>query len=322
MSSKLIPGFSDEICPVCQSDRYLNPSLKLLVSPCYHKMCENCINRLFLAGPGPCPICKQTLRKSNFVAQTFEDLYVEKEVGRKEDKPNLTNVKHGFNKRLEDFGGDLRAYNDYLEEVEELMFNLINDVDVQGTNERIEKFRQENKDLIAANLARQMNEDKMMAHRLKMEKEERKIRKEAYMVKALEAEKAKKAEQENILNQLASSDKSAKSILSESIKNKRKKPDDSDIEDVVAAALPDLELDMDDSYLMDLDDDFDPLDHEYDDPANFRILDVYNDPWTIDAHKNKRAKAEGFMPSWTYQRAIMSAFLGIDEGITNPETPP
>ena len=28
-----------------------------------------------------------------------------------------------FNKRLEDFGGNLRAYNDYLEEVEELSMN-------------------------------------------------------------------------------------------------------------------------------------------------------------------------------------------------------
>ncbi|KAI8847052.1 CDK-activating kinase assembly factor MAT1-domain-containing protein [Chytridium lagenaria] len=145
-----MPGFTDESCPVCQSDRYLNPSLKLLVSPCYHKMCENCINRLFLAGPGPCPVCKQTLRKSNFVAQTFEDLYVEKEVQIRK------RVGKYFNKRLEDFNGDLRKYNDYLEEVEEIMFNLINDVDVQATNERIERFRQENKDLIAANLAKQV----------------------------------------------------------------------------------------------------------------------------------------------------------------------
>jgi hypothetical protein len=76
-------------CPVCKSDRYLNPNLRLLVSPCYHRMifmislkgmCTTCIDRLFTSGPAPCPICKQSLRKSNFIAQTFEDLSVEREV--------------------------------------------------------------------------------------------------------------------------------------------------------------------------------------------------------------------------------------------------
>lgn len=28
----------DDQCPVCKSDRYLNPKLRLLVSACYHKM--------------------------------------------------------------------------------------------------------------------------------------------------------------------------------------------------------------------------------------------------------------------------------------------
>ncbi|KAI9012836.1 CDK-activating kinase assembly factor MAT1-domain-containing protein [Gaertneriomyces semiglobifer] len=109
-----IPELDPDTCPVCKSDRYLNPTMKLLVSPCFHKMCENCINRLFLQGPAPCPICKVTLRKSNFVAQTFEDLYVEKEVQIRK------RVSRIYNKRLEDFKGNLRAYNDYLEEVEDI----------------------------------------------------------------------------------------------------------------------------------------------------------------------------------------------------------
>lgn len=29
----------DDQCPICKSDRYLNPKLRLLVSACYHKMC-------------------------------------------------------------------------------------------------------------------------------------------------------------------------------------------------------------------------------------------------------------------------------------------
>ncbi|CEI87603.1 Putative CDK-activating kinase assembly factor MAT1 [Rhizopus microsporus] len=70
----------DAQCPVCKSDKYLTPNLKLLVSPCFHKMCESCIDRLFSHGPAPCPICQQILRKNQFMSQIFEDLAVEKEV--------------------------------------------------------------------------------------------------------------------------------------------------------------------------------------------------------------------------------------------------
>lgn len=35
----------DDVCPVCKSDRYLNPKLRLLVSSCYHKMCAPSADR-------------------------------------------------------------------------------------------------------------------------------------------------------------------------------------------------------------------------------------------------------------------------------------
>ncbi|KAI9245249.1 CDK-activating kinase assembly factor MAT1-domain-containing protein, partial [Phascolomyces articulosus] len=103
----------DAQCPVCKSDKYLTPNLKLLVSPCFHKMCESCIDRLFSAGPAPCPICQQILRKNQFMSQIFEDLEVEKEVRIRK------RVNKVFNKRPEDFPS-LRLYNDYLEEVEDI----------------------------------------------------------------------------------------------------------------------------------------------------------------------------------------------------------
>ena len=104
---------AEDKCPVCSSDRYLNPSLRLLVSPCYHKMCESCIDRLFTLGPEPCPICGKIIRKTAFVAQTFEDLGVEKEVAIRR------RVAKAYNLTVDDFH-DLRSYNDYLEEVEDI----------------------------------------------------------------------------------------------------------------------------------------------------------------------------------------------------------
>ena len=54
-----------------------------------------------------------TLRKLAFIPQTFEDLTVEKEVVVRR------RMAKEFNKRREDFV-DLRSYNDYLEEVEDI----------------------------------------------------------------------------------------------------------------------------------------------------------------------------------------------------------
>ena len=75
--------------------------------------CESCIDRLFTLGPAPCPICSKVLRKLAFTPQTFEDLTVEKEVAIRR------RIAKEFNKRRDDFP-DLRSYNDYLEEVEDI----------------------------------------------------------------------------------------------------------------------------------------------------------------------------------------------------------
>lgn len=84
-----------------------------MVSPCYHKMCESCIDRLFSLGPAACPVCGQIVRKQQFSAQIFEDLSVEEEVNVRKRVAKL------FTRKPEEFAS-LRAYNDYLEEFEEL----------------------------------------------------------------------------------------------------------------------------------------------------------------------------------------------------------
>lgn len=130
---------------------------------------------------------------------------------------------NSFNKRLEDFGNDLRSFNDYLEEVEDickykkykyrivtrsglLVFNLINDVDVQQTQERIEQFRRDNKDIIATNISKQMNEEKVASYKIEKEKKEKLIRKEAYLNHLKDEVKLKKEKKEEIIRKLVSID--------------------------------------------------------------------------------------------------------------------
>ncbi|SAM59777.1 related to TFB3-TFIIH subunit (transcription/repair factor) [Ustilago bromivora] len=150
--SRRIEEFSstEDKCPQCKTDRYLNPRLRLLVSPCYHKMCESCIDRIFSLGPAPCPECGKKVSKNQFTAQTFQDLGVEREVAVRRQVAKL------FNRREDDFV-DLKAYNDYLEEVEEITFNLIHEIDLPRTNAKLEQYQAAHRSAIAssANISQQ-----------------------------------------------------------------------------------------------------------------------------------------------------------------------
>ena len=163
----------EEMCPVCKSTKYLNPKLTLLVSPCYHWLCETCIERLFRHGSSPCPLCGTTLRKGNFVVPLFGDLVVEKELRIRKI------VSKAFYKRAEDFD-TLREYNNYLEEFEDIVFNLVNDVDVQSTHSRLEAFKSDNRDTVEKNLARLANEQRQA----QIEEDAVKSRKEKLKVEA------------------------------------------------------------------------------------------------------------------------------------------
>lgn len=128
----------EDKCPQCKTDRFLNPKLKLLVSPCYHKLCTSCIDRIYALGPAPCPECGVVCRKSQFGSQTFQDLSVEREVDVRK------RVQRIYNKQQSDFAS-LSEYNNYLEEVEQITFNLLHKVDTEATHARIAAYEAANK---------------------------------------------------------------------------------------------------------------------------------------------------------------------------------
>ncbi|KAH9410547.1 putative RING domain-containing protein [Ordospora pajunii] len=109
----------DRRCPVCRSDVYLNPDIVLYVSPCFHKMCESCIFRIFSKGQAPCPECGTMLRKVNYIKPTFEDIAVEKECKIRRA------LQRAFLRDEDEFHGDAEKYNDYLEAFEELVFEVL-----------------------------------------------------------------------------------------------------------------------------------------------------------------------------------------------------
>ncbi|KAF1828957.1 CDK-activating kinase assembly factor [Decorospora gaudefroyi] len=125
-----------DICPVCKSSRYLNSTMEFKINPaCYHRMCDTCVERIFKKGNNMCPVagCAKTLAYKGFRRATFEDLQVEREVDIRK------RVMKVMNKKEDDFE-TLRDYNDYLEQVEEITWNLILNIDKDATERKLDRF--------------------------------------------------------------------------------------------------------------------------------------------------------------------------------------
>ncbi|KAI4869721.1 CDK-activating kinase assembly factor [Hypoxylon rubiginosum] len=172
-----IPAYS---CPVCKRNRYLNPNIKFLINPeCYHPMCDVCVSNIFSKGPSQCPYatCHKTLRERGFRSAFFNDLTVEREVDIRQ------RVQAVFNMAPDDFES-LRAYNDYLQQVEDLTFDLVRgaDPDRRRAEQELLAYEQKHRDDIEKNrrrgreaesLRRQRDADRAEAARLRRQEERR-----------------------------------------------------------------------------------------------------------------------------------------------------
>ncbi|XP_068624127.1 CDK-activating kinase assembly factor MAT1 [Battus philenor] len=206
----------DQACPRCKTTKYRNPSLKLMVNVCGHALCENCVDLLFLKGSGSCPDCNVPLRRSNFRVQLFEDSMVEKEMDIRK------RVLKDYNKKEEDFA-TLREYNDYLEEIETIIYNLCNNIDIVGTNKRIEQYKKDNKELIMKNKLKIGREELELEEILEIEKQMEEVRRAEISRMEQEAKKQKIREKEALIDELMFAEGNAKDILNTFAQNIAKK---------------------------------------------------------------------------------------------------
>jgi CDK-activating kinase assembly factor MAT1 len=193
-------------CPHCGTTKYRNPSLKLMVNVCGHGLCENCVELLFVKGSGSCPQCNCGLRRNNFRLQLFDDVFVEKEVDIRR------RILKDFNKKEDDFE-TLREYNDYLEEIETIVYNLVNNIDVVSTNKLIESYKKENANLIIRNRGKLSKDEELIEELLEHEKEDSIVKNQYFINEEKEAKKTKTRLHEELVDELMFSDLPAHQIL-------------------------------------------------------------------------------------------------------------
>lgn len=209
-----------QTCPRCKTTKYRNPKLKLLVNVCGHKLCETCVETLFTRPSAACPECNTALRRNDFRIQQFEDLIVEKEV---DIRKRILKI---YNKLEDDFqtaSDPLRAYNDYLEEVESIIWNLANGQDVEETKKQIDKYKKDNESLIRKNNFKLGREEAMITSQIEEDErlaEQRRV--EAVLLEKQE-KNDKKKENEQFLDRLTRGELPLEDIVAEHASKLQKK---------------------------------------------------------------------------------------------------
>lgn len=168
------------------------------------------MDRIFSHGPAQCPLpgCRKTLRKARFRTQTFEDLQVEREVDIRR------RVAAVFNKREDEFE-DLRSWNDYLNEVEDITFNLINNLEVEETNRRFEAYQKAHEKEILENASLEEQERVAFSAQRRAEREAAKERRSAARREDEEERKEAESNRRDVLNRLATGYEDAEKVAKE-----------------------------------------------------------------------------------------------------------
>ncbi|KAK8182232.1 CDK-activating kinase assembly factor MAT1-domain-containing protein [Phyllosticta citribraziliensis] len=164
-----------DICPVCKSSRYLNPNMRFLINPeCYHQMCESCVDRIYSHGPAPCRVagCSKTLRKNRFRKKTFEDVEIEREVDIRR------RVAAVFNRREDEFES-VQDYNNYLNDVEDVTYDLIYRINVEAAEAKLRQYAESNAGSIKENASLAEEEASAWEAAQAEEKEQTRLRREA-----------------------------------------------------------------------------------------------------------------------------------------------
>lgn len=124
----------------------------------------------------------------------------------------MLTITSSFNRREEEFE-TLRDFNNYLEEIETMTFNLINGIDVKATESKLAAYAAQNKSSISKNEKREIQERENGKAQLAAQKEQARIRR----AEALREEEDERREREEgrreLVQQLASGKGDADKIV-------------------------------------------------------------------------------------------------------------
>lgn len=313
---------SKDMCPVCKTDRYLSPNMRFLINPeCYHKICESCVDRIFSLGPAKCPYpkCHKTLRKNKFKNQLFEDINIEREV---DIRKRILAV---YNKTEEDFDS-LPEYNQYLETIEEMVYNLTNGIDKDQIEKEVTQYQTEHNIEILERATResQKNEDwtkhqealetlKQAKLKLIKEKEDEELAEQKQQrLKLVEKLQNSNVDPEELMRQHRAETSKRSSQRERDIKKLSKELEEQILP--VASAKNGAEAGPQTPFT--------PFCGDRNERSNYSLLgkpaaditditDTYHDPFINKLAQNREYLGSGWRLKTVFERALDEAFMGL-----------
>lgn len=305
-----------DLCPVCKTDKYLSPEILFKINPeCYHKICDACVDRIFALGPSPCPYpnCDKVLRRNKFKAQVFDDLEVEKEC---DIRRRVLSV---YNKKENDFQTK-EMYDKYLEEIEDIVYKLLNREDIEETEERLKQYSIENKQSIELNNVRKEQEYEKFIKLQKLERQYKSERNRLNSEVIEEEKKLKNLGKEQVIDQLqnATSDKDPEAVI-ETIKasilekTKRCRDQLQQLEERYAKQKEAIIKNLNPNDIKDKNKSKVPFTPFNGDRLEIRLSEFdYKDPFYSKLLEDVQFAASGYKLEEFFERSINSAFTGLE----------
>ncbi|KAK3773599.1 hypothetical protein RRG08_022308 [Elysia crispata] len=298
-------------CPRCKTTKYRNPSLKLLVNVCGHSLCESCVDLLFVKGSGVCPECNTSLRRTNFRLQLFEDPFVEKEIDIRRK------VLRDYNKKEEDFA-TLEDYNDYLETIETIVYNLSNHINIDETKRMIEQYKKDNREQIKKNQSKLSKDEEMLESLIEQEQQETLMRKAMIKQDEQREKAAKRKHKDDLIDDLMFSELSAQAIITSYRESAKQEEEEFKAKSAATAFSTGIKIGHQNNVVpMSRTEQgvmyrYCPLVMEWCGPDPPSMDDIYSDGYLKNIRLASDAeKAGGFREAIACHRALQEAFCGL-----------
>lgn len=238
-----------------------------------------------------------------------------------------------FNRRQDEFES-LLDYNNYLEEIETLTFNLLYEVDVANTEAKLSAYAAQNATSIAQNNVLRRQESASLEARESAEKEAARSRREAARREEVEDRREREESKREALDKVARGEAAPETLArptaakAQPAQQRVVLKKSSARRNPPSAAAPasqqqDNRLDSgsDTFFIKGLkpatapastaDEPYDPFGGVSDRKVYYALQDHYEHPWLDDARTNPQIVAGGYDVKEYYARTLLEAFAGL-----------
>ncbi|CAM9913662.1 unnamed protein product, partial [Sphacelaria rigidula] len=157
----------ENVCALCKGKEDAASNLtqqKLVVNnKCGHRFHQHCVEKELVRRKSfPCPLCQTQVKRAGLTEKTLDELEVSRDITVRK------RISKIFNRLEDDFAGDLKAYNDYLEQKEDLIYDM-----TCGTKEEMERaqakvraYEDAHRSEITENAAKRFDRERLVEEQL------------------------------------------------------------------------------------------------------------------------------------------------------------